>query len=757
MNRRLVLVSLATAFLLLFSGTEETRPRWIGIQAVHAAYVAEMPAAVPRNPFLSGRALLSEGRADEAAALLTLALAEQPHLAPYIRLSLAEAAHRQGDTAAALSFLREAAAPVERAHAFRALVRIAEISLASGRYADATAARAVIEKLVTGEERRRQRIARGVALAAGGESVAAVSLLEGVMAERGGAPVSATAATELMKITSVSPSRWVSLAGLYYEAGDFPRAASLYERALTRPEHRDDPRLLLQLGRSYERADEFRGAISVFRRVYDRHPAFSRDLVAYRIGLCHQRLGEDEEGEKWFALVMAANPRTSFADDILFRLASARDRREKRDEARSLYQRILDRHPRSEWADDAAWKIGFGLLEDGRSEDALRVFQNALRRFPRSDYAPVIAYWQARIHEKEGRREEALAGFTAILRSPAAPYYRARAAEGFSRLGGAYAAADVERARDRASGGDVLSALADLRAIRDASAGEVAEAARTAASELMLRVGEWRDLARFSTAVFDSAALLRDVAAESSDSVSLSLIQGLVAAGAWDEAAEEILTLRIDAGRRPEKRLAMVRVLAEAGQYRRAMLEVESLVRALGGPADVVAMPALAARLLYPRFYAPLVEESSRREGVDARLVLAVIREESRFQKDAVSGAGAHGLMQIMPATGAHVAKSMGIDDFRRESLRDPAVNIALGTRYLKDLLATYGGRKHLALAGYNAGPGNANRWLRQSADAEDDLFVERIAFRETRNYVKRVLGTYWVYCRLEGQPGVAF
>ena len=78
-----------------------------------------------------------------------------------------------------------------------------------------------------------------------------------------------------------------------------------------------------------------------------------------------------------------------------------------------------------------------------------------------------------------------------------------------------------------------------------------------------------------------------------------------------------------------------------------------------------------------------------------------------------------------------------------------------MGTFYLSQLLASYQGRNFLALSGYNAGPGNTGRWLRENPDAEEDFFVEKIAFKETRNYVKRVLGTYWTYRQLDGEPFV--
>lgn len=740
---------------LIFLGTDGkhrtlTPREWLEPQSA-SAYIAEMPRVLPDNPYLAARRLLETGDMAGADSELSRAIALHPTLAPYLRVWQAEARLRTSDTPAALALLDQVATSYPRAVSGRALNRAAQVRASYGDRDAARASYALLLERTTGDDRRQVGVELARVEAAAGDSRAASDRLWQVLKLAGSPQVTVTAADVLSELLPSDPVLAARLAPVYYDAGRFPKAAALYERALAGNAYgAGTASALLQLGRSYERGDEFRTAIGVYKRLRLEYPGVSSGLIAYRIGLCHQRVGEDQEGERWFQEVLDRDPRSSFADDILYRMAARRDQRDDRDAARVLYQRLLDRYPRSSWADEAAWKIGFGHFEDGRPAEALVAFESALRRYPNSDFAPAMGYWHARILEEQGRSAEARVGFVSILKNAADAYYRGRAVAALRRMGVHFSAADLVPAEDLARSGDIPAAIREARVIRDAGDGEAAERARVLVAEWTRRAGGWSDLARFSTDVLDTTALLFD-APRVSPAV-LDEIQQLVELGAYDEAVAEILAFRIDAGVRPERRLAHARILAEGGAYRAAMREIEGLVRGLASPADAASLPPVVARLLFPGYYAPLVRAEAGKYGVDPLFMLSVIREESRFQADVSSWAGAQGLMQIMPATGATVARQLGMADFSVEMLHDPQVNIALGARYLSGLMQQYEGRHHLALAGYNAGPGNANRWVRQSPGAPDDVFVERISFRETRNYVKRVLGTYWTYRQLAGE-----
>ncbi len=153
-----------------------------------------------------------------------------------------------------------------------------------------------------------------------------------------------------------------------------------------------------------------------------------------------------------------------------------------------------------------------------------------------------------------------------------------------------------------------------------------------------------------------------------------------------------------------------------------------------------------AISLSYPRAYREIVKAYSNRYNVDEYLVYSIMREESRFQKDAVSPANAIGLMQLLPSTAGITASEVGISGFNTEMLNIPRVNIELGIYYLKKVLGQFNGDIHLALASYNAGPQRAEDWIITFPNLSKDEFVEEIPFRETRNYIRRILRSYGAY-----------
>jgi soluble lytic murein transglycosylase len=140
------------------------------------------------------------------------------------------------------------------------------------------------------------------------------------------------------------------------------------------------------------------------------------------------------------------------------------------------------------------------------------------------------------------------------------------------------------------------------------------------------------------------------------------------------------------------------------------------------------------------------VIQQAQEAGIEASWAYAIIRAESAWTTDARSGADARGLMQLLPATAALVAKRNGIAWAGGESLYDPPTNIVLGTRYLAQMAARYNGSPWLASAAYNAGPGRVDQWLAARGDLEPDLFVGSIPFKETREYVARVMAFAVIY-----------
>jgi soluble lytic murein transglycosylase len=152
--------------------------------------------------------------------------------------------------------------------------------------------------------------------------------------------------------------------------------------------------------------------------------------------------------------------------------------------------------------------------------------------------------------------------------------------------------------------------------------------------------------------------------------------------------------------------------------------------------------------LCFPLAFHEYVARMASEFDIPEGLIYAVIRAESAFSPTALSPAGAIGLMQLMPATAASVA-NRGKGEFNADTLTSPKTNIRYGVKHLRDLLALYKGDRMLAVAAYNAGAGNVNRWRKTFGHLRKDEFVENIPFAETREYVKKVLSGAEIYNRL--------
>lgn len=148
----------------------------------------------------------------------------------------------------------------------------------------------------------------------------------------------------------------------------------------------------------------------------------------------------------------------------------------------------------------------------------------------------------------------------------------------------------------------------------------------------------------------------------------------------------------------------------------------------------------------YPQPHKKVVEASSMLFHVPENLVYSIMRAESFYSHQAMSGAGARGLLQLMPFTANRVADLLGKDGVSPDELFEPYINIQLGVRYLKRLLRAFEGDQVLAIAAYNAGPHRAEWWVSRFGHLRQDEFIEHILFLETRNYVKKVMRYNWIY-----------
>lgn len=152
---------------------------------------------------------------------------------------------------------------------------------------------------------------------------------------------------------------------------------------------------------------------------------------------------------------------------------------------------------------------------------------------------------------------------------------------------------------------------------------------------------------------------------------------------------------------------------------------------------------------LYKLEYSEYVYKYSEQNNIDPLLTFAIIKAESNFNRNINSSSGAIGLMQLMETTAIEMANEIGEKVVVKESFYNPEINIKIGTTYYSYLIKHYEGNEYLALAAYNAGMGNVDRWIQEGIIKEDGSDLENIPYKETNNYVRKIIRDYKIYQNL--------
>ena len=226
----------------------------------------------------------------------------------------------------------------------------------------------------------------------------------------------------------------------------------------------------------------------------------------------------------------------------------------------------------------------------------------------------------------------------------------------------------------------------------------------------------------------------------------LTRLDVLTDAGLQRGASAEITRLRERAGTERGPRLRLAEALIDRGRT------IDGINLGWALLEDEGSWDQQILRVTYPFPYRELVRREAAEWGIDPFMMAAIIRQESAFKADIVSHAGAIGLMQVMPPTGAELARAHGPNGFTRESLTRPEVNLHLGAAFFVDMSRRYDDELPLVLSAYNAGPTRATRWRRYPEASDPLRFTERIPFTETRGYVKSVRRNLGLYRVLYGQ-----
>jgi soluble lytic murein transglycosylase len=181
-------------------------------------------------------------------------------------------------------------------------------------------------------------------------------------------------------------------------------------------------------------------------------------------------------------------------------------------------------------------------------------------------------------------------------------------------------------------------------------------------------------------------------------------------------------------------------LLARGGEVERSIILAETLRLRSGDRVPVIFQPRDFHQILYPSPYQEMLETQSRLRGAPPALLAAIIREESRYDRLALSPAAARGLAQFTLPTARRVALDLDISRLDADDLYRPEISIALGAAYLAGLLKDFNGAEQVAVAAYNAGEPQAALWRSYCFSPEMEELFTKVTFQETRNYMRKVL-----------------
>ncbi len=406
----------------------------------------------------------------------------------------------------------------------------------------------------------------------------------------------------------------------------------------------------------------------------------------------------DAEALDRFGRVERLFPAHRYADDA--RVRAAQIALTQGDEARyvSLLSSVPDAYPDGDMKGEALFRVALEKL-GGHDLDGARAALDRLLALPSEDRAlgsaGRAAYFRARVSQLTGDLADARSRYAAVIGAQPLSFYMLLAVERLHALDPAASAAALDATKAHEETGPLLS-----RPHPELSSPAFDRFQR------LLEVGE-TDAARREASAGGLVA----------DGVDPEVLWAV--AWSYDQAGAPDLGHAFARGR-----LVDFRAHWPAGRWR------------------------LAWQIAYPRPWSDAVTTESKAAGIPAPLTWAIMREESAFNPDAKSGASAIGLMQLLVGSARQVAKgtNVAVDE---DALHRPEVSIALGARMLASMRASFPGNPSLAIAAYNSGSAPVRRWLGERGGDDFDLFVERIPYEETRNYIKRVLTSEAAYACL--------
>jgi soluble lytic murein transglycosylase len=662
--------------------TLRTPAAYAGVAAYAHSHTGEAAAAA----YLAlGHAYLLDKRYAEAEAALAQARRADGELSDYADFLAAQASHAAGDDPAAETAVHGFTDRYpESIFDDQAPELEANVLLAMGKL---TAARQVLAGAAgsAAADRPAFQLVEGEVEQALGQQQEAEATFKRVLLSHPLSPevlIARAKLTETGAEASLTAADLRSLADAYYNAGRYDEAGEQF-RVLAREPGLDAATLAgFAVSEAACQLKLKRLTESEARAL----PDTPDENGAHRLDLLMElaRGRDDADAQKQIVSEMESRfPHSPWLADALF--SSGNMYLLKRDYPTAIhyYSELAAQFPGDKNAAAAHWRSGWLSYRLGLYQNAERMFDEQIRLYPAAVETVSALYWRGRLYETlDHNYAVAAANYRTIIRAYQHFFYAQMARKRLPTLGGTQPASDPQLDR------------------------------------------------------FQPVPLPHLVDTFPEDSPHLAKARLLANAGLNEYIAQEI---KADPDSTSWSALAEAQIYSSYGETYRA---VRSLKRALPGSASasIESIPLVYWRILFPEPWWDTIQAESAKNNLDPYLVASLIRQESEFDPSAISRANAYGLMQLLPSVGKKMAHEEGIASFQTFQLLDPAMNIRLGTRYLRQTLDHFGGVQEYALAAYNAGDNRVADWQAAGPYSGIDEFIESIPFTETREYVEAIL-----------------
>jgi soluble lytic murein transglycosylase len=422
-------------------------------------------------------------------------------------------------------------------------------------------------------------------------------------------------------------------------------------------------------------------------------------------------IGDHRNGAQTYLDFVAAAPTAPEAVDYLMSAARTLERNDRLEEAAQVWQRVADEYPDNPQTSLALFLAGIVQYRRGDYHMALPIFQRSLLLSREPEEQARAYLWVGKVQEQLGDEAARQTAWQQAQSIDPSGYYS-------------------ERARDLLIGRAPFSAPSTYNLNIDLEA-ERADAAA------WLRVA-------FGLPTETDLDGLGPLAGD------LRIVRGTEfwELGLYEEARLEFEALRESVSVSPENSFRLANYMLDLGLYRSAIFAARQVLTLAGleDHSTSLSAPPYFNHVRYGTYYADLVVPNAEAQGLHPLFLFSVVRQESLFEGFIRSTAGARGLMQIIPTTGASVARAVGWPlPFELDDLYRPNVSVRLGTEYMASNRRQFAGDIYASLAAYNAGPGSASAWLELAPD-DPDLFLEVVRFQETRDYIRFIYEIYAIY-----------